>query len=281
MSESEYVRVRGFKIHLIREGEEKSRGVKDLLLLHGLPGFCYDYRKIVPILKKKFRLYIMDFKGFGHSEKRCDLPVEEFRCDVLAKEVIELIEKLDLRDFAIIGHDIGSIVSQLVSQELGNELVLINPAYKGMKGRWRSIANEYWYIFFHQMPFAEKMIMENLREYISYFLDHLSVKKFSTEEVDEYVKVYSEPCSVRSLLYWYRAYVKYFRWDNIKRIRARSLILWSDSDPLFPISWADNLGQEFDNYILVPIPQAGHWPHVEQPEVVSRAIIDFYGPAGI
>ncbi|MEM0173029.1 MAG: alpha/beta hydrolase [Sulfolobaceae archaeon] len=277
IAEGEYINVRGFKVHVLREG----KGEKALLLLHGLPGFCYDYRKILRLLKNKFRLYAIDFKGFGHSEKRGDWALEEFRCDVMAKEVIEIIEKLDLKRFAIVGHDIGSIISQLVSQELNCESVLINPAYKGMRGRWRDIANEYWYIFFHQMPFAEKMIVENLREYISYFLDHLAVKKFSEEEIDEYIKVYSEPYSVRSLLYWYRAYVKYFRWSDIGRIKARSLILWSDSDPLFPIVWSDRLNEEFENYVLVAIPQAGHWPHIEQAEIVSKAISDFYGPAGI
>jgi pimeloyl-ACP methyl ester carboxylesterase len=264
-----YINIRGIRLHYIQQGKGK-----DIILLHGLPGFCYDFRYNIPILSKNFRITAIDFKGFGHSEKR-EYSLEEFRCDILAKEIIEAIEELDIRNFVLLGHDIGSIVSQLIAQEVNCNLVLINPAYKGMRGRWREIANEYWYIFFHQTPIAEKMIYSNYKDYINYFIDHLTVNKFKDEEKEEYFKVYQDIQSIKALVNWYRAYVRYFRWSDIKEIRAKTLIIWSDSDPLFPYSWTDKLGEEFKDYELVKISNAGHWPHIEKSEEVNNTIIKF------
>ncbi|AHC52483.1 hypothetical protein SUSAZ_04945 [Sulfolobus acidocaldarius SUSAZ] len=267
----DFVSVGGRKLHFTQSG----KGKRNLVLLHGIPGFCYDFRHNVDVLSKKFRVTRIDFKGFGHSEKG-DYDVDDFRVEVQAKEIMEALNKLDIHDFVLLGHDIGSIVSQLIAQETNCDLVLINPAYKGMRGRWRDIANEYWYIFFHQIPIAEKMIISNLRDYINYFLDHLTVRKFKEEEKEEYFKVYEEPYSVRALVNWYRAYVSHFRWNNIRKIKSKTLVLWAENDPLFPTSWVDRLWEVFEDYKLVKIREAGHWPHAENPEEVNNAILTFF-----
>jgi Predicted hydrolases or acyltransferases (alpha/beta hydrolase superfamily) len=265
-----YVEVNGKKLHYNVEGE----GSEVIVLLHGIPGFCYDFRKNVKPLSKRFKVVTIDLKGFGHSEKG-DWRVEEFRNEVMAEEVINALQLLGFKDFTVLGHDIGSIISQLISLKLNNKLILINPAYKGMRYRWREIANEYWYIFFHQTPLAEKMITSYLEDYLRYFFDSWTVQKFQEEEIEEYIKVYKEENSIKAVLSWYRAYVKYFKWSSIGKIKAPSLIMWSDSDPLFPFSWSDKLGEGFEEFKLVKINEAGHWPHIERADLVNKAIEDF------
>lgn len=265
----EFININGKRFHCIQQGNGKN-----LVLLHGLPGFCYDFRFNANFLSKYFRITIIDFKGFGHSEKR-DYPVEEFKLENQAKEILEILNNLDINDYVLLGHDMGSIVAQLIAQEIGCKLILINPACKVMRGRWRELIHEYWYIFFYQTPIAEKIILNNLKDYIAYILDHWSANHFSDEEKEEYIKAYSEQYSIQSLVNWYRAFIKYFKWEQIKRIKSSTLIIWGTSDPLLSISWIGKLGEEFDNYNVVKVDNAGHWPHVEKSDEVNRIILDF------
>jgi pimeloyl-ACP methyl ester carboxylesterase len=259
-------------LHYIDEGSGQT-----LVMIHGFPGFCYDYRRLVPALSRRFRIVRLDIKGIGHSRRRYYTP-EEMRSEVLGREIIDALDRLGIDDYVLVGHDVGAIVAQIIAQETDlRGLILINPPYRGMRGRWRDVCHDYWYIFFHQTPFAERMIMSHLEDYIRYFLDGWTVVKFPEDEVMEYIKAYNDPLAVATLVNWYRGFVRYFRWSNIGEVRSRSLILWSDGDPIFPYQWTDRLGEEFTNYELVRISNAGHFPHIEQHEEVMNAILKFLG----
>src|SRR2546423_1872056 len=63
-AQSRFVVIDNVKIHYVVEG----RG-QDIVLIHGLAANIYCWRKLIPILARKFRVWAIDLKGFGLSDK--------------------------------------------------------------------------------------------------------------------------------------------------------------------------------------------------------------------
>jgi len=59
----------GIRLHFLDEGNEKNTTV---LLLQGEQSWLYLYRKMIPILSKRFRVIAPDLIGFGKSDKLVD-----------------------------------------------------------------------------------------------------------------------------------------------------------------------------------------------------------------
>jgi pimeloyl-ACP methyl ester carboxylesterase len=55
----------GLELHYVRWGE----GIPRVLLLHGWPGFWYDWRRVLPRLAPAVSVVALDFRGFGASAK--------------------------------------------------------------------------------------------------------------------------------------------------------------------------------------------------------------------
>src|SRR5688572_31568261 len=85
-----------------------------VVLLHGFPTSAHLWSDLVPLLAPRFRTIAPDLIGYGDSEK----PSTE-RLDVRAQAgyVRELLEHLDISEFAAVGHDVGGGVAQLLAFE--------------------------------------------------------------------------------------------------------------------------------------------------------------------
>jgi pimeloyl-ACP methyl ester carboxylesterase len=55
-------------------------------------------------------------------------------------------------------------------------------------------------------------------------------------------------------------------------IRVPTTVLWPGDDALFPIAWADRLGDFFTDVQLDQVPGAGHFVPVEAPDAFARAV---------
>jgi pimeloyl-ACP methyl ester carboxylesterase len=55
------------------------------------------------------------------------------------------------------------------------------------------------------------------------------------------------------------------------------LVLWGEQDGVAPAEYGQVFAESFGNGHFRLIPEAGHFPHVEQPGATYRAIVDFVG----
>ena len=53
-------------------------------------------------------------------------------------------------------------------------------------------------------------------------------------------------------------------------MRVPSTVLWAAADPLFPVAWADALGEWFTQHELRVLPDVGHFVPVEAPAAFAR-----------
>ncbi|HDQ04693.1 MAG TPA: alpha/beta fold hydrolase, partial [Deltaproteobacteria bacterium] len=91
----------------------RDRGTKEgfpLVMLHGWPESSYCWEAIEPYIDKSLRIIAPDLRGLGDSERTLD--VKAYQKLELAKDMIEVIDALGIKDFFLAGHDWGGIVAQ-------------------------------------------------------------------------------------------------------------------------------------------------------------------------
>ncbi len=81
-----------------------------VVLLHGFPELGFSWRhQVRPLAAAGYRLLVPDLRGFGDS----DAPdaVEEYAIDVLARDVLGLLDQAGAELGTVVGHDWGADVA--------------------------------------------------------------------------------------------------------------------------------------------------------------------------
>ena len=282
----QYATINGLRYHYIREGSGPP-----LFLIHGWPGFHYEWHLNIRPLAERFDVIVPDMRGYGHTEAP-DLPPEEaYTADVFAEDLRALVQHLGLDKVSIVSHDFGSVWTQRFARthpNLVDKLVLFQPVYPGIGARFFAPdrLTETWYMMFHQLPLAEQLVGSSRQAtevYLRHFLSHWSYDKslWTDEEVEQFVAVLSQPGTLRGGFNCYRAMFRTLgRPDPVAdpKIHAPTLVLWAENDPIFPAAWSDKLPDFFTDLTLRTVPECGHWPQREKPELVNQAISEFIAP---
>jgi pimeloyl-ACP methyl ester carboxylesterase len=104
------VEAAGLGFHVAERGPG---GADPLVLLHGWPQDGRMWRKVLPALSERFRCILPDLRGLGRS----DAPEGSYRKQVLADDVLAVLDALGVERFRLAGHDWGGWVAQLVATQ--------------------------------------------------------------------------------------------------------------------------------------------------------------------
>jgi 2-hydroxymuconate-semialdehyde hydrolase len=85
-----------------------------VLLVHGFPTSAFLWRRDAPLLASRFRVVAPDLLGYGESEKP---PGADLSVLAQARYVGELLDRLGVEELAVVGHDLGGAVAQLLALE--------------------------------------------------------------------------------------------------------------------------------------------------------------------
>jgi pimeloyl-ACP methyl ester carboxylesterase len=268
------------RLHYVRHGQGQA-----VLLIHGWPGFWFEWNKNILPLAEHFDVIAPDMRGFAYSSKP-DLPPEEGYTDMaMADDLAALVRHLALEKVSLVAHDFGAAWAQRFARRHGgllDRLVLFDPPYAGIGARWFAMPQifESWYMIFHQQPWAEDIVgatQATIETYLRHFLRHWShdTDVFSDEEIAEYVEAFSQPGAVRAGFNCYRAALRGGGLADNSPIATPTLILWGDKDPILPFEWSDKLGQVFTNFTLKKMDGLGHFMQREAPDRVNSEVVDF------
>ncbi len=273
----------GLDLHYVRVGQ----GEPAVLLLHGWPGFWYDWRRVLPLLASTTSVIAMDLRGFGASAKP-DWPVHEaYSPDAQARNVLALLDSLRIERVIVVGYDIGGRVALRLARsdpQRVRALVLGPTLYAGFGTRplEPEAQRERWYQHFHTIPQADQLIgrdRETVRLYLSYLYDHWVSNRASVrpKEFDAIVETYAQPGAVRSSIAWYRAGAGSGQitpaFLHEAPIGQPTAIVWGADDPILPAAWTDRLGEFFTHLTTVQVlPNVAHFVPFEAPEAVVQAI---------
>ncbi|MEX2246573.1 MAG: alpha/beta hydrolase [Dehalococcoidia bacterium] len=277
-----YVTVNGIKLHYVRQGAGDP-----LLLIHGWPGFWFEWHMNIGPLAQQYDVIVPDMRGFAYSDKP-DVPPEEGYTDVVfAEDLRALCDFYHFEKVRIVTHDFGAVWVQRFARmypERVEKLVMFDPPYAGIGTRWFQLPQIFqsWYQIFHQQPWAEDLVgssREATEIYLRHFLSAWSANKdlWTDDEIEAYVEAYSQPGALRGGFNCYRAAFRGFgqAGPGTAKVTPKTLVLWGDGDSILPYEWSDKLGDTFEDFTLKKIEGAGHFMMREAPDRVNAEILAF------
>jgi pimeloyl-ACP methyl ester carboxylesterase len=102
---SKFVDAGSLKLHYLDYG---TAGRTPMLCVHGGAAHAHWFDFVAPGFTHDYHVRALDLRGHGDSEW-ADPPVYSF--EKYASDLNDIVEKLDLRDFVLMGHSMGGMVS--------------------------------------------------------------------------------------------------------------------------------------------------------------------------
>lgn len=176
-----------------------------VILLHGWPSTWYEWRHVIDRVAPAFRVIAPDLRGLGNSSR----PLDGYDKARVAADVWELARQLGLERFHLVGHDWGGPTAFALAAahpEAVRTLAIVDVTVPGI-GPDISQGGRRWHHLFHRTPdLPEALVTGRERVYLSWFYREFSWRDgaFSEDDIDEYVRTYSQPGALRAGFAYYR-----------------------------------------------------------------------------
>ncbi|HYT78180.1 MAG TPA: alpha/beta fold hydrolase [Actinomycetota bacterium] len=254
---------------------EGGQGVP-ILLIHGMPTSSYLWRRVLPLLAPRFRVFAPDLMGFGDSDKPEDA---DLSIVAQAQYLRVLMDTVAWDSGVVVGHDIGGGIAQLISINdpiTVSRLVLID-----------TIAYDSW-----PVPEIKRLkdpawdeIIKSL-DLTKGFRKALEQGMYHHERVDdELVSRYVEPFRDLGGRLAYLRCARALRtedllsvMENVERLEIPTLIIWGESDSFQRLEFGERLQRRMRKAELVVLPEAGHYTPEDRPEEIADLIEGFVNP---
>ena len=249
-----------------------------VILIHGFGGSMWQWEHQQQPLSAEFRLITPDLIGSGLSTK----PDIEYRPEQMLEYFIGFMDALRIRQAALVGNSMGAglaIGMALTYPDRVSQLVLIDGLPANVRERLTSpsikraldTAAPSWLASFGNWLFGGVMIESVLKEIVHdpALLTPAVIERSNRNR--QRPGVIPPLMTVRDTLpLWESGFAK-----RIGEIRHPTLILWGEEDRVFPLPTGEDLQRTIKGSALVRIPNAGHIPQWERPDLANRAMIEF------
>ncbi len=278
----------GHQICYQTAGELADSSRPAILLIHGFGASVGHWRKNIPALAVANRVFAIDLIGFGASDKPKPNQSISYTFETWGAQIVDFCREIIGGSAVLVGNSIGAIVAMqaaIFAPELVQSTVLINcslrllqaqkqlslPWYRrtGAKVMQKILSNEAIAQFFFDQVRRPQTVRKILQQaYVQ-----------PEAITDELVNILIQPAQTAGARDVFMAFVSYSQGPTpeelLEKLPCPALILWGENDPWEPIA----LGREFMKYPCVtefiPIPNAGHCPQDEVPDLVNSILISY------
>lgn len=251
------------------------------VLIHGWSSSWFTWSPLLDALGTRFRCLAVDLPGYGRSPEPIEPPTIAGYADLLAA----LIERVSDRPVVVLGHSMGGQIGMTLALRhpiLVERLVLLNPAVSGRLSTFIRIfiaphvflERQRW--LGQMLSFLETTPLSYQRQLIKPIL--FAERARVSQEASERIRADARRAGggwVRAACY--RAMLAGDLRGKLSQIEAPALVIWGAEDNTVPLRDAGVVADEWPLADLRLIPNAGHWPHFEQPTLTLRYLAAFLG----
>jgi pimeloyl-ACP methyl ester carboxylesterase len=261
-------------------GYEVGSGETTAIMLHGWSSSRFAVAPLFPILSRYYRCLAIDLPGYGAS---APLP-ERVSISAYAELIARLAHKVSDRPVVLVGHSMGGMISLVLAlryPELVDRLILLCPTISGRLSQRNNLTLAPFVIMEH-FPLTQALV-STLEPIVpltdrllrpSMFADRTRVSEEDYQRIKADIRR-RDQATVRAESFW--AMRDSDLRGQLARIKIPSLVIWGMEDSIIPLSDAYALSEEWPEANFYIIPQAGHWPHFEMPEITEWCILRFHG----
>lgn len=262
-----------------------------LVLVHGFGASIGHWRKNIPVLAAGgYKVFALDLLGFGRSDKPIDLTYELELWQRLLKEFWET----HIQEPAVfVGNSIGALLCLMVLAdypEMTRGGVLLNaagglnhrpeelppPLRLMMTGFNKLVTSQLVGTVLFNLIRQKPRLRRTLRQV---YRDHTAI-------TDDLIDLLYEPSCHPNAQKVFAAILSAPPGPRpeslLPQITQPLLILWGEKDPWTPIRSAkfyQELAEQNDCVQFIPIPDTGHCPHDERPDLVNAHILNWLNTA--
>jgi len=272
--------LREIKMNVVESGEGEP-----ILFLHGFPECWYSWRYQLRGLSDKFRCIAPDLRGFGKTDK----PPTGYDIETLSSDVMELSEKLSLKNFILCGHDWGGVIAWdfVYRYQTKVKALIVMNAPHPLDYIKEIFTNPFqfiksWYVFFFQIPYIPERILGAKNYKLLSNLIKASIINhsfFTDDDVEILRKEISKPFALKCGISYYRNAPKSFmKWRRlyVKKLNIPIGVIWGKKDKFLSVRLAKKMAEKTSGkFILKILENSGHWVQQECPDEVNRLIREF------
>jgi 2-hydroxymuconate-semialdehyde hydrolase len=241
-----------------------------VLLLHGFPTSSFLWRREAWLLAQRMRVIVPDLLGYGESEKPEGGDLSEA---AQAGYLRELLGELGIQDLAVVGHELGGAVAQMLALDDApavRALVLLDSA-----------CFDAWPIEGVRMLQAATADQETA-EFVE------SVARLTFDLGVAHQGRIDEPAIEAYLAPWLKDPGAFFR--ATKAITGRGLagregelaeldipvfVIWGEEDPFLDPGLAERLGETMPGSTVALLPGCSHFVTEDAPQTVGPLIYEY------
>lgn len=237
-----------------------------VVFLHGLGGNRHSFDPQLEALSSRYRCIAWDAPGYGGSAR-----LDEFTFANLAQCFTNLLEKLRIKPFAVIGHSMGGMIAQtwVANGGVAGKLVLAQTSARfgkpGSDFNKEFLGARLKPLDEGQQPadFAREVAESMLCDKSKTDVVRPAVESMSEISADHYRQVLNNLVTFDEL-------------SNLKNISIPTLCLAGDADSTAPAKGMMRMSESIPSGEFVCLPDAGHLAYLETPEAFNRALTDFF-----
>jgi pimeloyl-ACP methyl ester carboxylesterase len=267
-----------------------------VVLLHGFPELGFSWRhQVGPLAAAGYRVVVPDMRGFGDS----DAPdaADQYAIDVLAADVLGLLDHCGAQRGTVIGHDWGADAAwktawlhpERVLAVAGLSVPFAPRAPAPPLGLMRKhLGEDFYMVWFQQPGVAEQALARDVRRTLAtsrvwdaaWAADPEPPPRtppfMTDDELDVYVRTFTRTGFHGGLNYYRNLDRNWERTAHVadRRITAPALFLTGERDPVrrfMPAAVMD--GWVADLRVNAVIEGAGHWVQQQSSEQVNDLLL--------
>ena len=270
-------RVNGTELHYVAAGTSGS----PILLVHGFPETWWTFRKLIPLLAAKHRVFAVDLRGFGDSANAPG----DYDSKTVAEDLHHLIAELGVGPVHLTGQDISGATVFRLAVTHPEDVLSFTAIEMGLAGfgleRLADVTHGgAWHIGILAAPGIPEMLLAGReREFLGNFAFPAmcaTPEAISRGDIDEFVRTYSRPDGWRGAIGLYRSMLK-----EGAEIQA----LAENPGLTVPVLAVGGGGGEFTVGTMSKATRSqvrsaqfngvGHYVAMEAPEKLSKALLEF------
>ena len=247
-----------------------------LLLVHGLLGYSFSWRFVIPVLARKATIYAVDMLGTGFSDRPPNL---DCSLKASAERLLCFMDTVGLPSFDLLGTSHGGAVAMTaaaLAPEKIRRLILVDPV-----NPW-SEHGKLLTAFLSSSPIAPLFL--NLAPQVRILDEYYHRRMFGDPRriPPDSLQGYRKPMRIPGS-YEYAISVADSWNDDLKELEQMlprisqipTLLIWGSFDKAVDPASASELKKYFKNCRLVIFEGVGHLPYEEVPDEFNLAVAEF------
>ena len=264
-----YVDAGGIRTRFLRAGEP---GKPVVVFLHGTGGHAEAYSRNLGAHGSDFCAYAIDMVGHGFTDK----PPVDFEIPVYVDHLRAFLDAIGAETCLLSCESLGGWVAArfaLDYPERVERLVLNTPggshANPDSVGRLRKLA----------METVRDPTWERIRTRLAFLMKDKS--KVTDDLIATRQYIYSRPGMVETMAHINVLTDMETRRRNMipdegfRAIDKPTLVLWTSDDPMADVDEGRRVARLIPGAVFVVMPDCGHWPQFEDPDVFNRIHLAF------